>query len=223
MQWKIFSLTFAALLLGGAPLVRAQDAAAAALARQADEEQYRSLNTRVANLEESNQSLQKKIQDLTEALHKLRDEVARSANNKEVTAVQESIRRLESAIKEVDEKRIADNSKVLAALENIKQAIATRPAPHSSAPIDASGGTRTKPANPPPRGESARGNSGGGNTTEDGYNYSIKSGDTLSGLVLALRSQGIKVTQKQITEANPNVNWNRLKVGQTIFIPKPAE
>jgi len=222
MQRKIISLTFAALLLGGTPWVRAQDAAAAALARQADEEQYRSLNTRVANLEESNQSLQKKIQDLTEALHKLRDDVARSANNKEVTAVQESIRRLESAIKEVDEKRIADNSKVLAALENIKQAIATRPAPHSNTATDG-GGTRSKPANPPPRGESARGNSGGTNATEDGYSYSIKSGDTLSGLVSALRSQGIKVTQKQVTEANPNVNWNRLKVGQPIFIPKPAE
>lgn len=218
MQRTIFFLTFAALLLGGSPLVRAQDAAAAALARQADEEQYRSLNTRVVNLEESNQSLQKKIQDLTEALHKLRDDVARAANNKEVTAVQASIRRLESAIKEVDEKRIADNTKVLAALENIKQAIATRPAPKSGGDSEG-GGTRTKPANPPSRGEGTRGN----NVTEDGYNYSIKSGDTLSGLVLALRSQGIKVTQKQVTEANPNVNWNRLKVGQTVFIPKPAE
>lgn len=214
MQRKIFPLALAALLLSGTSFVRAQDAAAAALARQAEEEQYRSLNTRVVNLEESNQSLQKKIQDLTETLHKLREEVARSANNKEMVAVQESIRRLESAIKEVDEKRIADNTKVLAALENIKQAIASRPAPRSGGESEG-GGTRTKPVNPPSR--------GGGNVTEDGYNYSIKSGDTLSGLVSALRSQGIKVTQKQVTEANPNVNWNRLKVGQTIFIPKPAE
>jgi TolA-binding protein len=216
MQRKIFPLALAALLLSGTSFVRAQDAAAAALARQAEEEQYRSLNTRVVNLEDSNQSLQKKIQDLTETLHKLREEVARSANNKEMVAVQESIRRLESAIKEVDEKRIADNTKVLAALENIKQAIASRPAPKSGGDSEG-GGTRTKPANPPSRG------SGGGNVTEDGYNYSIKSGDTLSGLVSALRSQGIKVTQKQVTEANPNVNWNRLQVGQTIFIPKPAE
>jgi prefoldin subunit 5 len=218
----IFPLALAALLLSGTSFVRAQDAAAAALARQAEEEQYRSLNTRVVNLEESNQSLQKKIQDLSETLHKLREEVARSANNKEMVAVQDSIRRLESAIKEVDEKRIADNTKVLAALENIKQAIATRPAPHSNAANDGGSGTRTKPANPSSRGEGTRG-TGGGNTTEDGYSYSIKSGDTLSGLVSALRSQGIKVTQKQVTEANPNVNWNRLKVGQPIFIPKPAE
>jgi hypothetical protein len=221
MQRKIFPLALAALLLSGTSFVRAQDAAAAALARQAEEEQYRSLNTRVVNLEESNQSLQKKIQDLTETLHKLREEVARSANNKEMVAVQDSIRRLESAIKEVDEKRIADNTKVLAALENIKHAIASRPAPKSGGESEG-GGTRTKPVNPPPRGEGTRG-SGGGNVTEDGYNYSIKSGDTLSGLVSALRSQGIKVTQKQVTEANPNVNWNRLKVGQTIFIPKPVE
>src|SRR5512147_1838986 len=113
MQRKIFFLAIALTLFSGAPMVRAQDAAAAALARQAEEEQYRALQTRVLNLEESNQSLQKKIQDLTETLHKLRDEVAKAANNKEVSAIQESIRHLESAIKEVDEKRIADNSKVL--------------------------------------------------------------------------------------------------------------
>jgi TolA-binding protein len=222
MQRKIFPLALAALLLSGTSFVRAQDAAAAALARQAEEEQYRSLSTRVMNLEESNQSLQRKVQDLTEALHKLKDEVARSANNKEVAAMQESIRRLEAAIKEVDEKRIADNSKVLAALENIKQAIASRPAPHVSGGNSSSGGARTP--NPPSRGESGRNtNSGGGNATEEGYNYSIKANDTLSGLVSALRSQGIKVTQKQIMDANPNVNWNRLKVGQTVFIPKPPE
>ena len=221
MQRKICLLTLAASLLLGAPAVRAQDAAAAALARQAEEEQYRALQTRVLNLEESNQSLQKRIMELTESLHKVRDEVAKSANNKEVSALQDSIRRLESAIKEVDEKRISDNSKVLAALDNIKQAIASRPPPRTAGEGDAGGSGRSKPAKPE-RSEGARANSGG-NSTEDGYNYSIKSGDTLSGLVSALRSQGIKVTQKQITDANPNVNWNRLKVGQTIFIPKPPE
>lgn len=215
MQWKILLLGLIACLPGVAPLVRAQDPAAAALARQAEEEQMRALSTRVANLEESNQSLQKRIQDLTEALHKLQDEVVRSANNKEVAAVQDSIRRLESAIKEVDEKRIADNSKVLAALETIKQAIATRPAPRTSGPADPGSGTRNRTASPPSRGAT------GGSTTEEGYNYTIKSGDTLSGLVAALRSQGIKVTQKQIDDANPNVDWNRLRVGQVIFIPKP--
>jgi Tfp pilus assembly protein FimV len=135
--------------------------------------------------------------------------------------VQDSIRRLESAIKEVDEKRIADNSKVLAALDTIKQAIASRPPPRTTSEGDTGGSNRSKPTKPE-RSESGR-TSNGGNSTEDGYSYAIKSGDTLSGLVSQLRSQGIKVTQKQVTEANPNVNWNRLKVGQSIFIPKPAE
>jgi LysM repeat protein len=31
------------------------------------------------------------------------------------------------------------------------------------------------------------------------------------------------VTQKQMMDANPGVNWNRLRIGQKIFIPAPAK
>jgi len=31
----------------------------------------------------------------------------------------------------------------------------------------------------------------------------------------------IPVTTKAIKNANPNVDWNRLRIGQKIFIPKP--
>ncbi|MDB6057278.1 MAG: hypothetical protein JWO95_1122, partial [Verrucomicrobiales bacterium] len=36
-------------------------------------------------------------------------------------------------------------------------------------------------------------------------------------------SEGMKkISQSQVQAANPNVNWNRLRVGQKIVIPAPA-
>ena len=34
------------------------------------------------------------------------------------------------------------------------------------------------------------------------------------------RAEGHKVTEKMVMDANPGVNWNRLGIGQQIFIPK---
>jgi predicted RNase H-like nuclease (RuvC/YqgF family) len=194
-------LMLAVALLGSRPALLAQDEAAAALARQAQEEQLRTLSTRVANLEEANLSLQKKIQELTTELFKLREDVARAANTREVASIQESIRRLEAAVKEVDDKRISDNNKVLAAIESIQDSIKSRPAPPGRSTPPARTGTRS--------------------ANQEGYHYTIKSGDTLSGLVAALRAEGLKVSMKEVMDANPDVDWRRLQVGSTIFIPKP--
>ena len=58
----------------------------------------------------------------------------------------------------------------------------------------------------------------GSSPPEKGYTYKIKDGDTLLRIVTDLRAQGYKITQKQVIEANAGVNWNRLKIGQTVFI-----
>ena len=47
-------------------------------------------------------------------------------------------------------------------------------------------------------------------------------GDYLLRIVKDLNAQGFKVTQKQIMDANPKVNWKNLQVGSSIFIPQPA-
>jgi LysM repeat protein len=54
---------------------------------------------------------------------------------------------------------------------------------------------------------------------ENGYEYKVAAGDTLSIIAKAYREQGIKVTAEQILKANPGLNPNSLKVGQKIFIP----
>ena len=58
---------------------------------------------------------------------------------------------------------------------------------------------------------------------QEGFDYVVQKNDTLSGIIQAYRGKGIKVTTKSVTEANPTVKWERLRVGQKVFIPKPKE
>jgi hypothetical protein len=56
----------------------------------------------------------------------------------------------------------------------------------------------------------------------------VQSGDSLGAIVKAynadFKSKGLKqITMRQAREANPNVNWDKLRVGQKIVIPRPAE
>jgi Tfp pilus assembly protein FimV len=76
------------------------------------------------------------------------------------------------------------------------------------------------PANPPPAAPRKTTTSA---KEEKGYEYIVQSGDTLTRIVKEYRDAGIKVSQKAIEEANPGVDWNRLKIGQKIWIPAPAE
>jgi hypothetical protein len=55
--------------------------------------------------------------------------------------------------------------------------------------------------------------------TEKGYWYEIKREDKLSVIVQEYRKKGVKVTLAQVKDANPDVNPNRLLVGQKIWIP----
>ena len=47
----------------------------------------------------------------------------------------------------------------------------------------------------------------------------VKPGETLSAILQACRDQNIKVTQKQIIDANPGLKPDLLRPGQKIFIP----
>lgn len=50
--------------------------------------------------------------------------------------------------------------------------------------------------------------------------YLIRAGDTLSRVVSTFREQGQPMTLKLLQEANPGVQWNRLRIGQRIVIPE---
>ena len=187
--------------------------------RQQLQQNMITLNARVEELEASNQSLRAKVDDLRRELQQVREEARKLGDR---SSIQEQIRKLADSVKEVDAKRRADNEKVLGELAKLGKQISDTPvAPPPSRPIPVSN----------LRGDST--SSGGDKTSrptsdkvdkgvERGIEYVIKSGDTLSGIVLACRAKEIKVTQRGLKEANPDIaNWDRLRTGQKIFIPVP--
>jgi len=222
MKRQLIFVSLLAGLLGLSWRLPAQDAAATA-AREEAEARYTRINTRVQELEETIQAHQKTIMKLTEELHRLNEEVDRLKNKNENAATQESIKRLAEKIEEVDKKRQADNELVVAQLKAlgkaaaVKPAVSDKPAPIPSGP---------KPPSGTPANSGSPGAAPGGATAtvpENGYEYAIKKGDTLDKILRDLRAINIKITEKQATDANPGVNWNKLKIGQKIFIPAPVQ
>lgn len=210
---SLFTL-FAASLVWLAPLLPAQESSEAIAARQLMQENMKALNARIEDLEASNHSLRARVDDLRRELQQLREETRKLADQ---SNVQDQIRRLADSIKDVDTKRRSDNERVLAELAKLAKQIADTPV--APPPI-------VRPS-PPPSSNPGNAHSSeprtAANIPEKGIEYVIKSGDTLSGIVTACRSKELKVTQKMLREANPDVNWDRLKVGQKVFIPLPAQ
>ena len=121
-------------------------------------------------------------------------------------ARQEDLKSLAEAIKEVDRKRLDDAEKTHTELLRLRKVLeAPLPQPKKTsvtAPKDTA--VATNPTTP-----------------EKGFEYVIKSGDTLDAVALAYREKNIKVTVAQILKANPGLKAERLRVGQKIFIPAP--
>jgi LysM repeat protein len=121
----------------------------------------------------------------------------------------------------VDESRIADNKHIQEALERLGKGI--RELGQVQAPIrpPKGGASNESGGGPAIGGNGARPPGGSGSAVEDGFDYVIKDGDRLDKIVARYREEKIMVTMKAVKDANPKVDWSRLKVGQHIFIPKP--
>ena len=195
------------------PLRAADDSPAAIAEREAAEEREKRLNTRIEDLERTVQKYQERLSAVNEELRTLRDEIGRQREANNESATKENINRLRDAVEEVDKKRVEDNKKVLAALEELRDSITKSVA--SSTPRQPAGGSATSTKQP-------RTHASATNTkkdTETGYEYTVVDRDTLSAITSKLRQKNIKVTQRQIMDANPDVKWEKLQVGQKIFIP----
>jgi hypothetical protein len=218
MKRNLFAAT---LFLSGSLLctpARGDDAAVAAALQQA-EERYKALSARVEDLEIAVQSYKQQVTKLIEELRSLKDEQAKGTGSREFTGLKEDLDRLREAIKEVDQKRLADQKDITAALKDLgkdlKRSIQSgvSPTPRPVEPAPPRNGSL--PSSPP--------KSGGTNGQQTGYEYTIRSGDTLLGIVNALKAQGIKITLEQLSEANPGVKSTNLRIGQKIFIPAPVQ
>src|ERR1051325_2207804 len=199
---KIFTFLAAALLVASQK-VDAQDAALM--------ERLNKLSGLIDDLIAAKEVQNKKIDELAKAVDALQQQQTKPNAS---YATQEDLKGLRESLKEIDRKRQDDNEHILKELGNLGKTLRTVP------PKSAAGGTtentgsgaktsETTGVNPP--------------RPEKGFEYVAKDNDTIIAIAKAYNDQGIKVTTKQILDANPKVKPENLKVGQKIFIPAPTQ
>ncbi len=155
-----------------------------------------------------NESLKAKIAALEQKIDDLRQQQGAGNNS----GVQEDLKRLADKIVQVDQKRQEDKQAIS---EEIRKTIGGLERTLAGAGPSA----RLPPPKAPPETETP--------ATGSDISYTIKEGDSLSVIVKAynadFKSKGWKtITLKVAMDANPNVDWNRLHIGQKIIIPRPA-
>jgi nucleoid-associated protein YgaU len=189
---KELTILLVAGMLSLTQAVWAQDAAV--------EERLNKINGHVEDLLAAQKLQQERIAELAKELGNLREEAGKKNG---AFASQEEMRKLAEKLQEIDQKRVADNEKILKEIDKLGRAGAV---PRTE--------RRAQKSQPEP---SAIGGTTGG--AEKGFEYVIQSGDTLSTIALAYREKGNKITSDQILKANPGLKANSLRVGQKIFIP----
>jgi LysM repeat protein len=175
----------------------------ASLARAQDDEtqqQIDKLSGQVQDLLDAQAAQGKRLDALEKEISDLSDKMNQPGGNNFASA--DDLKNLAAQVQEIDQKRQDDNQKILDALDKLgKGGISTG----HKAP-DVSTTTTDNSASTGP---------------QKGYEYKIASGDTLSAIAKAYRTQGVKVTSDQILAANPGLNPKNMTVGKTIFIPQP--
>lgn len=195
---KRISLLLAALLLCGISKVQADDAAT--------EERLNQLSGKIEDLIASQETQRKQLAELRREIESLRDQASKPTGN---FAAQEDLKRVADAVKEVDRKRLEDYEKIRTTIKDLGKTLA------SSSPS-------TSPRKVKNESEPGEGTKASKQTSSDkGFEHTVKSGDTLSGIVQAYKEQNIKVTKEQIMAANPGLVPEKMRLGQKIWIPAP--
>lgn len=212
MKRVLFLIGLSLLLLRLPVLGQDTGSAAATAANQAADERYNRLAADLQAVQSDNQALHAKLDALEQEIQALRDAQAKPANHSDIL---DAVNVLAQKIQEVDKKRMEDKDAIS---DEIHKSIAE---------LEKSIGNAAPPPihDAPPKEPKL---SAGQDlpTTVNGYSYTIAAGDTLGQIVAAYnkdyKSKGLKpITLKQAMEANPNVDWKRLRVGQKIVIPRP--
>lgn len=183
----------------------------------ATEERLKQLAGKIEDLISGQEAQRKQIASLAREIESLRDQ-----QNKPNTsyASQDDLKRLAKAIEAVDQKRIEDNQNIGATLDKIKRTLETPVKPPKTTANQPSERTQDHAS-------TDRDRTGSNSLTknsdkqEKGFDYTVQSGDTLSAIIAAYKEKGIKVSEKQIMAANPNLVPEKMKVGQKIWIPAP--
>lgn len=184
--------------------------AAAVAEQQGVDEKFKQLAADIETLRAANQLLLDKLSALKDDLQQIRSDQARLAAS---AVSREDLRPLAQRIEEVDKKRQEDKEAIS---EEIKKSAARL----ETLLTNAAEAAARPPVKPPVTGVAAG--------AENGFRYSVKEGDFLDAIVAAYNAEfqkkGMKtISVQQAKDANPGVDWNRLKIGQKIVIPHPAE
>lgn len=155
--------------------------------------QIQDLQAAIAQQDKRISALEKEVGDLSNKVGNLSDKASNSASV-------DDLKKLAEQVQEIDQKRQADNEKILKALEKLGSKVAAGRA------------SQIKPVT------SESSNAAG---SQKGYYYPVQSGDTISAIAKAYRDQGVKVTTEQILKANPGLDPKSLIPGKKIFIPDP--
>jgi septal ring factor EnvC (AmiA/AmiB activator) len=194
-------------LIAPSPL-RAQDEAARAAQiadKQEAEERQRRLAADVERLQLEQQQIQKSLSRLAEEMRALREDLIK-ANNAAVT--RDELRALARKVEEIDQKREADKRLILEELQKLLKVAAQTPPPTPApAPSPAASPRASAPV------------------PDKGYEHVVEKNENLSMIIQAYRERGVKVTLKQVLDANPKINPNTKAVmrGQKIFIPDASK
>jgi nucleoid-associated protein YgaU len=201
-RMKRFLIISVAVWLGGGFHLPAQSGSSASNGadQQAAAERYQKLAGKVQDLAEAQEALQKRLAALAAEIRALREEQAQP--NTDMVS-REELKRLAEKVQEIDQKREEDKELILKEITRLAKTISTPAAGPQRKPV-----ADTTPAT-------------GGEKSYEGYEYVVKSGDTLMAIVSAYKEQGIKVTVEQIVKhpLNAKLDPNKLRVGQKIFIP----
>ncbi|HWI55694.1 MAG TPA: LysM peptidoglycan-binding domain-containing protein [Bacillota bacterium] len=192
---KRICFLLATVALCAAAPVRGQDAAT--------EERLNKLNGQLEDLIARQTTLKNQLEAVTKELETVREQL----NNKPVInyASQEDLKRLAEAVKEIDRKRLEDYDKIRTELKKLVNLAASAPVPPRH--LNASASDTPEPSKPA--------------KSEKGFEYVVKSGDTLSLIVQAYQDNNVKVSMAQVLKANPGLKPEKMRVGQKIFIPAP--
>ena len=168
------------------------------------EERYRRLNGMVEELLGAQATLQKRIGALSDEVRVARDEQGRSDTRfVRHDDLRKALDVLAEKIRELDRKREEDKKLILDELRKLAQ----------NPPTDTSARRVRRPEPEPTPAPEA---------PVKGYEYVVKSGDTLAAILAAYQQSGVRATQAQVVKANPGLHPDRLSVGQKIFIPDPS-
>ena len=190
-------LLFFGLFLGAACLLAPTSTLAqgASLDTRALREDYRLLQSQLADLLEAHNALKIELSKLLNEVRQLR---TKTATKDPAAVTRADLETLAKSVREIDRKRVQDKDLILKEMKSFLQ----------SAP---------KGANPP----AAQPHSGKGfnHTVEAGETISA----IIAAYNTKLKSQGVKkrITLKSVLNANPNLNPRTMRIGQSLFIPDP--